>query len=193
MSRFGSEYNRPRGGAVDHSCDRRLLCNRFRMSGRLLGWLFDEGRGTHMLFGELIGLAVGLVLLGLAAVMVLRFVSGPASRAWAIGLLLFMMLGNVGVLIEGVVALIWPPTLYLDTQQNQLEFNRGPTGEVFGVRVNNPPAECRGVRNRIWDLAAGNLVLASVALLLLRRISPANPAVAAEAQHEPAVGSTARG
>jgi hypothetical protein len=122
-----------------------------------------------MLTGELIGLGAGLVFLALAAVVLLRFVPRPASRAWAVGLLLFMVAGNVGIVIEGIVVLISPRSLYLDTQQNELEFNRGPTGEIFGVRVNNPPAECRGVRNRIWDLAAGNLILASVALLFLRR------------------------
>src|SRR5262245_23742838 len=116
-----------------------------------------------MLVGELIGLGVGIVLLVLVAVVFLRFVPRPASSAWAVGLLLFMAVANVGVVIEGIVVLICPHSLYLDTQHNQLEFNRSPTGEVFGVSVNNPPADCRGLRNRIWDLAAGNLVLASVA------------------------------
>src|SRR5262249_53999817 len=102
----------------------------------------------------------------------LRFVPRTASSAWVVGLLLFMVVGNVGVVIEGVIVLIRPHSLYLDTQQNQLQFNRSPTGEVFGVSVHNPPAECRGARNRIWDLAAGNLFLASVAVLFLRRSSP---------------------
>jgi hypothetical protein len=135
-----------------------------------------------MLVSELIGLGVGLVLLVLVAVVLLRFVPRPASSAWAVGLLLFMVVANVGVVIEGIVVLISPRSLYLDTRQNQLEFNRSPTGEVFGVSVNNPPADCRGVRNRIWDLGAGNLVLATVALLFLRRSSPASTARVSEDQ-----------
>jgi hypothetical protein len=135
-----------------------------------------------MLVGELIGLGVGLVLVVLLAVVLLRFVPRPASSAWAVGLLLFMVVANVGVVIEGIIVLISPRSLYLDTGQNHLEFNRSPTGEVFGVSVNNPPADCRGVRNRIWDLAAGNLVLATVALLFLRRSSPASTVRVSEDQ-----------
>jgi hypothetical protein len=148
-------------------------------------------KGERMLVGELVGLGVGLVLLVLVAVMLLRFVPRPAPRAWAVGLLLFMVVGNVGVVIEGVVALISPRTLYLDTQQNQLEFNRGSTDEVFGVSVNNPPADCRGVRNRIWDLAAGNLALVSVALLLLHRSSLASTESGAEDQNAGGIPSRA--
>jgi hypothetical protein len=133
-----------------------------------------------MLVGELIGLGIGLVLSVLLAVALLRFVPRPASGAWGVGLLLFMVIANIGVVMEGIIVLVSPPSLYLDAQQNQLEFNRSPTGEIAGVRVNNPPAECRGVRNRIWDLAAGNLVLASVALLFLRRSARAGTAQASE-------------
>jgi hypothetical protein len=144
-----------------------------------------------MLVGELIGLGGGLLLLTLVAVVLLRFVPRSASNAWAVGLLVFLLAANVGVVIEGVVALISPPTLYLDTQQNQLQFNRTPTGEVFGVRVNNPPADCRGVRSRVWDLAAGNLVVASVALLFLRRALQASAARVAEDQNTNGVPSGA--
>jgi hypothetical protein len=144
-----------------------------------------------MLVGELIGLVVGLALLVLVAVVLLRNVSHTASSAWVVGLLLFMMVGNVGVVLEGMVVLISPRSLYLDTQQEQLEFNRSPTGDVYGVIVNNPSAECRGVRNRIWDLAAGNLVIAAVALLLLRRVSPTSPARVSEVQKTNGVPLTA--
>jgi hypothetical protein len=68
--------------------------------------------------------------------------------------------------------------LYLDTEKHQLQYNRGEKGELFGVQVNNPPEECRATRNeRPWSLAAGNLALAAVVLVFLRRTSTgvANP------------------
>jgi hypothetical protein len=64
--------------------------------------------------------------------------------------------------------------MYLDTEKNQLQFNRGENGELFGVRVDNPPEECRTTdKNRPWDLAMGNLALIAVALVFLQRTSGA--------------------
>jgi hypothetical protein len=59
---------------------------------------------------------------------------------------------------------------------HQLHFNRGERGEVFGVRVNNPPEECLTFHDdRPWSMAAGNLALAAVVLVFLRRTSAGAP------------------
>jgi hypothetical protein len=113
---------------------------------------------------------IELVFFALVAVAMLRLIPRPASRAWAIGLLVLALLSNLGVLIGAVAVSLSPPSLYLDTQKHQLHFNRGEQGELFGVQVNNPPEECRTFRDdRPWSIAAGNLALVAVVLVLLRR------------------------
>jgi hypothetical protein len=119
---------------------------------------------------NLIELAVATVV----AVALLWFVSRSSSRSWAVGLLAFGVVANLSALVVAAVAHFSPPSVYLDTEKNQLEFNRGEKGEVFGVRVNNPPEECRTTdKNRPWDLATGNLAIIALALVLLRRTSEA--------------------
>ena len=113
---------------------------------------------------------VGLAFAGLVAVALLRLVPRPASRTWAVGLLIFAMISNLGALIVSVAAYFSPPSTYLDTEKNQLQFNRGEKGELYGVKVNNPPTEYRVTdKNQPWSLAAGNLALTAVALVFLRR------------------------
>jgi hypothetical protein len=113
---------------------------------------------------------IGLAFLGAVAVILLRVVPRPASRAWAVGLLIFAVISNLSALVVTVAAYFSPPTLYLDTEKNQLQFNRGEKGEWFGVVVNNPPKECRVTdKNQPLGLAAGNLALTAVALVFLRR------------------------
>ena len=120
--------------------------------------------------GNLIELAIGVVV----AVALLWLVPRSASRSWAVGLLVFGVIGNLSALIVTVVAYFSPPSVYLDTEKNQLHFNRGEKGEVFGVQVNNPPEECRTTdKNRPWDGAMGNLLIIAVALVFLRRSSGA--------------------
>jgi hypothetical protein len=119
---------------------------------------------------NVIALAFGVVV----AVALLCFVPRSAYRHWAVGLLIFGVVANFSSLIVTVVAYFSPPSVYLDTEKNQLQFNRGEKGEVFGVRVNNPPEECRTTdKNRPWDLAMGNLAVIAVALVFLRRTSVA--------------------
>jgi hypothetical protein len=116
---------------------------------------------------------IGLVFLGLAAAALLSFVPRPASRTWAAGLLVFAVIWNLATVLVTVAAYFSPPSVYLDTEKNQLQFNRGEKGELFGVMVNNPPEECRATdKNRPWSLATGNLVIAAVALVFLRRTTP---------------------
>ena len=116
---------------------------------------------------------IGLAFLGVVAVTLLWLVPRPASRTWAGGLLIFAVIWNLGAVIVTAAAYFSPPSLYLDTEKNQLQFNRGEKGELFGVTVNNPPVECRTTdKNRPWSLATGNLVIAAVALVFLRRITP---------------------
>ena len=99
---------------------------------------------------------IGLAFLGLVAVALLRFVPRPASRVWAVGLLIFAVISNLSALIVTIAAYFSPPILYLDAEKNQLQFNRGEKGEVYGVAVKNPPEECR-VTDRIdhqrWPVA----------------------------------------
>ena len=117
---------------------------------------------------------IGLAFLGLVAVTLLWLVPRPASRTWAAGLLVVAVICNLGTVIVTVAAYFSPPAIYLDTEKNQLQFHRGEKGELFGVMVNNPPEECRATdKNRPWSVATGNLVVAAVALVLLRRTSPA--------------------
>jgi hypothetical protein len=121
---------------------------------------------------ELVWLALQLTICVVLAIALLRFVPHHASRAWATGLLIFMMLGNLGPLIGVVVAQFRPPGLYLETDKNRLEFNRSPAGEVLGVRVNNPPPELLTylkLGERTWTVALGNITLALVALAFWRR------------------------
>ena len=131
----------------------------------------------------MVGDLIGLVFLALVAAAILRFVPRRASRAWATGLLVFAVFGNFGALLGAVAAYLSPPILYLDTEKNQLHFNRGEKGELFGVQVNNPPEECRTFRNdRPWSMAAGNLALAAVVLVFLRRASAGVPDPSPEGQ-----------
>ena len=119
---------------------------------------------------NLIELAIGVVV----AVALLWLVPRSASRSWAIGLLVCGVVANLSALIVTAIAYVSPPSVYLDTEKNQLQFHRGEKGELFGVMVNNPPEECRATdKNRPWSVATGNLVVAAVALVLLRRTSPA--------------------
>jgi hypothetical protein len=119
---------------------------------------------------NLIELALGVVV----AVALLWLVPRSASRSWAVGLLVFGMVANLSALIVTAVAYYSPPSVYLDTENNQLQFHRGEKGEVLGVRVNNPPEECRTTdKNRPWNLAVGNLAIIAIALVFLRRSSEA--------------------
>src|SRR4051794_37551633 len=80
------------------------------------------------------------------------------------------------VFLDMVGLVFLPQSLYLETEKHQLQFNRGENVEVFGVQVNNPPAECRTFRDeRPWSLAAGNLALAAVILVFLRRAPTGTP------------------
>jgi hypothetical protein len=123
------------------------------------------------------GMVSNLIELGVwavVAVALLWLVPRSASRSWAVGLLVCGMVANLSSLIVTAVAYYSPPSVYLDTEKNQLQFHRGETGEVFGVRVNNPPEECRTTdKNRPWDMAVGNLAIIAVALVFLRRTSGA--------------------
>ena len=116
---------------------------------------------------------IELAFLVLVAVTLLWLVPRPASRTWAAGLLVVAVICNLGTVIVTVAAYFSPPAIYLDTEKNQLQFHRGEKGELFGVMVNNPPEECRATdKNRPWSVATGNLVIAAVVLVLLRRTSP---------------------
>jgi hypothetical protein len=124
--------------------------------------------------GELIGLAIQLAICAAMGVVLLRFVPRNASRSWGTGLLVFTVLANLGPVIGVVVAHFSPPHFYLDTEKNQLEFHRDRAGEVVGVLVNNPPAECLTylrLGERTWALAVANITLAVVALAFWRRTS----------------------
>jgi hypothetical protein len=125
--------------------------------------------------GELIWVAVQLVVCIALGAALLRFVPPKASRTWATGLLIFAMLSNLEPLIGVVVAHFSPPSFYLETEKNRLEFNRDQAGAVVGVRVNNPPSECltyfKGDRPN-WAMALASITLTLVALVLWRRAGP---------------------
>jgi hypothetical protein len=113
---------------------------------------------------------IGLVLMGLVAMALLWLIPRSASRNWAVGLLVLGVVGNSSALLVTVIAYFSPPIVYLDTEKNQLQFNRGDKGELFGVQVNNPPVECQATdKNRPWSLALGNLMITALALVFLRR------------------------
>src|SRR6516165_7253537 len=101
----------------------------------------SEVEGGAMVFD-----LAGLVFLALVAFVLIRLVPRHASRTWAVGLLIFAVIGNLSALVGATAAYFAPQSLYLDTERNQLRFNRGENGEVFGVQVNDPPAECRTFR-----------------------------------------------
>ena len=129
---------------------------------------------------ELGKLAVQLALCVALGAALLRFVPRKSSRTWATGLLIVVVLCSLGPLIGFVVAQLSPPSFYLETKKNGLEFNRDNAGEVVGVRVNNPPPECLTYLQwgeSTWALALGTLTLTLVALVLWRRATPEAPAV----------------
>jgi hypothetical protein len=135
----------------------------------------SAGEGNEMLL-DLIGLA----LAGVVAAALLWLVPRQASRTWAAGLLMFAVIANLGALIVTVAAYFDPPSVYLDTEKNQLQFNRGENGELHGVMVKNPPGECRVTeKNQPLSLAAGNLALAAVALVFMRRTAGTSSETAA--------------
>jgi hypothetical protein len=119
---------------------------------------------------------IGLAFAGLVAMALVWLVPISASRNWAVSLLAFGVIANLGAVFATAVMYFSPPSVYLDTEKNQLQFNRGEKGELFGVMVKRPPEECRvDDKNRPWTLAVGNLTIIAVALVFLRR----TPAAAA--------------
>ena len=131
--------------------------------------------------GDLVWLAVQLAICVALAAALLRFVPQKASRAWATGLLVLVMLGNLGPVIGVVIASISPVRIYLETEKNGLEFNRDPSGEVVGVRVNNPPPEILTylrLGERTWAIALATITLTLTALALWRRAAGEAPGVA---------------
>jgi hypothetical protein len=132
---------------------------------------FGDAEGTPVV-GELVGLAVQLAMCVALAAALLRLVPQRASRAWATSLLVLVALGNLGPVIGLVVASFRPPSIYLETDKNRLEFNRDVSGEVVGVRVNNPPPESLTYLHwgeRTWALALATITLTLTALALWRR------------------------
>jgi hypothetical protein len=130
---------------------------------------------------ELVLLGVQLGICAVLAAALLRFVPQNASRAWATGLLVFVQLGNLGPVIGVVVASISPPSIYLETEKNRLEFNRDRSGDVVGVRVNNPPPEFLTylrLGERTWAIALATITLSLTALALWRRAVRAAPGTA---------------
>jgi hypothetical protein len=73
---------------------------------------------------NVIGLAFGVVV----AAALLWFVPRSASRHWAVGLLIFGVVANLSALVVTLVAYFIPPSVYLDTDKSQLQFNRGEKG-----------------------------------------------------------------
>lgn len=145
--------------------------------------------------GEMIWVAVQLVVCVVLGAALLRFVPAKASRAWATGLMIFAMITNLEPLIGVVVAQFSPPTFYLEAEKNRLEFNRDQAGTVVGVRVNNPPSECltylKGDRPS-WAMALASITLIMVALLLWRRCGSSVTPGAASQGDASASGSPTR-
>jgi hypothetical protein len=140
--------------------------------------VFSEAEGFPV-DSELSKLAVQLALCVALGAALLRFVPRKTSRTWATGLLILVLLCNLGPLIGFVVAQFSPPSFYLETQKNGLEFHRDNAGEVVGVRVNNPPPECLTylkLGESTWALALGTITLTLVALVFWRRATPEAPA-----------------
>ena len=128
----------------------------------------------------MVGLAVQLAIGVVFAVALLRFVPQKASRAWATGLLVFVAVGNLGPVIGVVVASFSPPSIYLEPDKNRLEFNRDQSGEVVGVRVNNPPPEFLTylkLGERTWAIALATITLTLTALALWCRAVPRSAGV----------------
>jgi hypothetical protein len=145
---------------------------------RLLPFVFGEAEGFQV-HSELGKLAAQLALCAALGAALLRFVPRKNSRTWATGLLILVLLCNLGPLIGFVVAQFSPPSFYLETAKNRLEFNRDNAGEVVGVRVNNPPPECLTylrLGESTWGLALGTIMVTLVALVFWRRASPEAPA-----------------
>jgi hypothetical protein len=132
---------------------------------------------------ELVWFAVYLAGWAVLAAALLFFVPRRASRAWATGLLAFVVLGNLTPIIGVVVAQFSPPSFYLETKKDGLEFHRDGSGEVVGVRVNNPPPEIltylkSPADDRTWALALGTITLTLMALVLWRRAALEPPGTA---------------
>jgi hypothetical protein len=141
---------------------------------------------------ERVGLAVQLALCVALGAALLRFVPRKASRPWATGLLVVVLLVNLGPVIGGGVAQFSPPSFYLETKKNRLEFNRDSGGEVIGVQVHNPPPECLTylrLGERTWALALGTITLTLVALVFYRRATPETPAAVPGVEHPGSPGS----
>ena len=131
--------------------------------------------------GELVWVAVELAICVVLAAALLHFVPRQASRAWATGLLVFVVLGNLGPVIGVVIASFSPPSIYLETEKNRLEFNRDRSGEIVGVRVNNPPPELLTylrLGERTWAVALATITLTLTALVLWRRAAREAPGTA---------------
>src|SRR5262249_18358173 len=112
------------------------------------------------------------------AVALPRFVRQNASGAGAIGLLVLVVLGTLGPVIGVIVASFSPPSIYLETEKNRLEFNRDRSGEIVGVRVNNPPPELLTylrLGERTWAVALATITLTLTALVLWGRAAREAP------------------
>jgi hypothetical protein len=144
---------------------------------------------------ELGKLAVQLAVWVVLGAAFLRFSPRWSLRGTATGLLILVSLWNLGPLIGLVVAQLSPPSFYLETKKNGLEFNRDSAGEVVGVRVNNPPPESLTylkLGESTWALALGTIALTLVALVLWRRATPQAPAEVPGASDPGSPGSVPR-
>jgi hypothetical protein len=144
---------------------------------------------------ELGKLAVQLAVCVALGAALLLVVPRKASRTWATGLLILALLFNLGPLIGLVVAQFSPPSFYLETQKNGLEFNRDNTGAVVGVRVKSPPPEALTYLQfgeSTWALALGTITLTLVALVFWRRATPEAPAAVPEVSEHGGPGSEPR-
>ena len=131
--------------------------------------------------GDMVWLAVQLAICVVFAAALLYFVPRKASRAWATGLLVFVVLGNLGPIIGVVVASFSPPSIYLETERDRLEFNRDRSGQVVGVQVNNPPPEILTYLKwgeQTWAIALASIALTLTALVLWRRAAGEAPGTA---------------
>jgi hypothetical protein len=161
---------------------------------RLLGFMFGEAEGFPV-ESELGKLAVQLALCVALGAALLRFVPRKTSQTWATVLLILVLLCNLGPLIGFIVAQFSPPSFYLETKKNRLEFNRDNEGEVVGVRVNKPPPECLTylkLGERTWALALGTITLTLVALVFWRQAIPKAPAAVPEVSDPESPGSVPR-
>ncbi len=122
------------------------------------------------MWGEIIQLLVGLPV----AAGLLSLIPRPVARAWAVWLLVCLIVVGIQAVGQEVFSRCNPEPLRLATKENDLDFIKNEAGDVAEVVVHNPWEGYQASRMREQSLAvaSSSVLLAFAVLFLVLRAGP---------------------